>query len=340
MSNQQYTRAEATTFIMLISLIVLVVIILIGVLGYQKTASVADDTHMLMLVSNIEKDIAILKASRGTKMISYDLPQNVDYVLLIDHSFKETLLQDEFILNNSFVYDTIESGATEDMFLFSKTGRLIKAYDIGTVSIQQVNNDVCTGKAIFKTRAQKIEMTMSHTGNGEIVIGDECATIGFITLQGPFNESHVRFPTTTPQVEISYDARQFRLKRDITATSQGRPLFYQNYTFFVDNIALNKSVYPYRIYYSGDELQDSKILLRLGFKEGETGDYIYYGPDTSVNQEDKKGYYYEYKGQFISFPNQQFNNVSIMITLQSDTQRLYSPSLRVVQVGYRKKTTA
>lgn len=318
-------KSEASrVFIIFITLVVIVMILFFGAYAVKKVISTMGQTEMAIFADEIEKDIQIMSIKKGTKILEYDLPSKVHTVVLIDPIYKKVLIQDPFIQKNPIIKDMLESGGKENMFLFTKNGKLLKAFYIGEIMLGKFEDQACTGLGTITTSLGKLELRMTKSGSSDVFLGDQCTDKKSIFFQ-PF-DADFGYPARAEYIE---DGKKIKIKENIIEDQ-----LFSNATFISSEFAFDDSKILDRIYYKAEIPDNTTIQIRLGFIEA-SGTVIWYGSDLFASKGDP-GYYYTDPGQYaIASPTLSYESIKFNVTLISNTLLTESPILEWIKLTYK-----
>jgi hypothetical protein len=319
-------QMHAQGFLLLLAIIVVGAILIFGLLAIVNAFTRMGEAEQVLFVKNMEEDLELLIKKPGARELTYQVPDRVQRMIIIDARYKETLIDHPFIATEPVVLDSLKSGELKNMFLFGSEG-LIGSYWIGNVTVGHVGNEVCTGVGEFNTTTSKLIVSVTNKPGTGLIVGKDCGELEYLTASASSL-------TIKPEGSLvkSINNREIKLKRDrvnstgIYGTSYLSTGAVNSSSFLISNRAELD-----RIFFTVETPSSTKITFRIGFFTP-TG-WEFYGSNlTAINKEDQ-GYYYTKLGETINTP-ENFERIIVETHLFSSQNREHTPTFSKVSLSY------
>jgi hypothetical protein len=338
-------KAEVNqVFIFLIIAAVIVVIILFGFAQIQQMIKSVQEAEMQVFANQLTKDIEFVSLKKGSQTFTYTLPNSVKSIVFLDSSYKTVLMENLFIKKNPIIYDALESDQKMNMFLMSKSGKLLKSFYIGEIEVGQFGDQACSGVGKIDATLSKIRIRITNKYGTKLFIGDECSNIKNWMFQGKFNETSIN---NNPYAQVSDDKRSIMIKEDIANSLDYEKAYFRNITIFTNNMNLNYQKKLDRIFFSVDEPENTSVDFQIGFQKPD-GSREYLGPNITArnyslidpkyfNYEPDNIYndnYYKIYGMYLTMPSYNYSDMNLKIYMTSNPGKNMTPVLRWVKITY------
>ncbi|MCB9359008.1 hypothetical protein H6503_03705 [Candidatus Woesearchaeota archaeon] len=312
-------------FIFLIAIVVIGVILTIGIVSVVNLMSNIEDVEMAKFAEDLQQDIKQASVKKGSTINEYRLPSKIGSMVFLDKTNKKALLNNQFVQERPIISDSIESGEKMNLFLFSKSGNLLKSYYVGEIGVGQFGDQVCTGVGFLNSSFGKVSIRMTNKPGIGMVLGEECTGLNYIAFQGPFTNDMLPTSEGVPHIAITSNKQALVLAEDIIRTTPEQPIYF-------DNGSINSSIMPIdavdRIFFSASADDDSEIRYKVGFRET-SGYWHFFGPNVTDAES-----YYSYSGQKVTEPSWAYDAAMIEISMHSNYQHTVSPQVNWVKLSY------
>ncbi len=326
-------------FVTLLTLSVFIVIVIFGFGAIQKIMDTIQDTELANFANEIKEDLNLAGANKGSGLYSYKLPSKVKTIVFLDDTNKKALLNNDWVQSQPVIKDIVQSGEQKNMFLFSKTGKLIKSFYIGDITTGQIGTEICTGIGMMNISGSQMEMRISNLPGKGVMLGEECTGLLYVTFQGPYSDDILPIDISgNTRLDIGPSKRSIMINLNTVTGLAGIDSYFHNAslnTTPLNIIGVYDGVEAIdRLFFSIDLPDDSDIRFRISFKSREFGDWVSYGPNLSADLPNETGYYYEYPGQYITPPGFTYDNVRVQIDMFANHNLTVTPIFNWLKLSY------
>ncbi|MFT4297941.1 MAG: hypothetical protein ACMXX5_01995 [Candidatus Woesearchaeota archaeon] len=322
------------TFTILIIVVVTIFLLIFGTIFIRNMITTIHDSELADFSKALEENIKQMSMSRGSRTYTYEMPSRVSKIILVDTTNRRALLRNDIIKENPLLYDSIDSGHHNNMFLFSSNGDLIRSSYIGDISLGQFGDQICTGIAVIDDIRSRLEIMMTSRPGMDVILGEDCEGLNYVAFQGPFSQDIITDMDRFPHIELTGNRRQISLRKDEIRMVDYQALYFSNGS--INSTPFNLNSYAGqkvdRIFFSTDTPGDTDALFRMGFRNN-IGQWHFYGPNLTASSDDID-YYYSYPGQYITLPGFNYTQVKVEIHLFSSEDNLRTPIFHWLRLSY------